>query len=344
MKLRICLLILSLMPFCQEHLFSQVSIGTDSAPKDYCVLEMKGIGGLRLPNLTVEERNELESTLDADASGLVIYNKDENCFEFWNGNVWISLKNRLSLMNSTNGISGNENFKLGGNLTENTAIAQGTNNLFFDVSTGRFTVSNALTVTKDGVAIGKETPTALLDIQSASGEGFRYSTGAETGLVLKSDDQGNARWVKMAPEPYRINGSIKVSEIISSTASTETPVAISEPLRLTKGIWLIVARYVAISNIHVSSYYNSWIRLRKVGENMDICTIAQLPYKNVNGGITKIVTTPQLMYILEVQGEEAFYQLYGDLRVSETTNPNVYVRGHTDQFGDSYFRAIRLTE
>jgi len=72
---------------------AQVTIGSLEAPKPFSVLELiSNDKGLRLPQLTTGERNALGITSATQgAEGLVIYNTDDDCLEFWNGNEWISL-------------------------------------------------------------------------------------------------------------------------------------------------------------------------------------------------------------------------------------------------------------
>lgn len=76
---------------------AQVTIGAESAPQDFSVLELISTkGGLRLPQMSTEQRNTLtESTAfkavaSTTARGLLIYNVDTDCTETWNGNTWVS--------------------------------------------------------------------------------------------------------------------------------------------------------------------------------------------------------------------------------------------------------------
>jgi hypothetical protein len=81
------------------NLQAQVVIGENIKPQSYSVLEVisNGKGGLRLPRLTTEQRDQLTNDttfLDVKkdlARGLTIYNLDSNCTEYWNGSGWISL-------------------------------------------------------------------------------------------------------------------------------------------------------------------------------------------------------------------------------------------------------------
>ena len=80
---------------------AQVNIGSNTSPHPFSILELttteNNHGGLRLPQLNNVERdtvqtkfNETATTAEA-AKGLVIYNTDTDCLEFWNGKEWISL-------------------------------------------------------------------------------------------------------------------------------------------------------------------------------------------------------------------------------------------------------------
>ncbi|MCC8146409.1 MAG: hypothetical protein LIO93_08250, partial [Bacteroidales bacterium] len=80
-----------------SQLNAQVTIGDDTDPADFSLLELtttQQTGGLRLPQLSTAQREALKSKLDANptkAFGLVIYNTDTKCQEYWNGSKWISL-------------------------------------------------------------------------------------------------------------------------------------------------------------------------------------------------------------------------------------------------------------
>ena len=76
---------------------AQVSIGADKAPHSSSVLELVAqyksgtVGGLRLPQMTTDQRNGLgDLTSISEAFGLMIYNTDINCVEFWNSVKWVS--------------------------------------------------------------------------------------------------------------------------------------------------------------------------------------------------------------------------------------------------------------
>jgi formylglycine-generating enzyme required for sulfatase activity len=76
---------------------AQVTIGYDKSPESFSVLELisNNARGLRLPQLTTQERNDLEATQGFQdektdkAMGLQIFNLDTECVETWNGVTWI---------------------------------------------------------------------------------------------------------------------------------------------------------------------------------------------------------------------------------------------------------------
>lgn len=89
--------------FFASNATAQISIGTVNgrakAPEKFAALEIvsDGKGGLRLPQLTTDQRNALALASVTDAtkktltSGLTILNTTTNCVEYWNANRWISL-------------------------------------------------------------------------------------------------------------------------------------------------------------------------------------------------------------------------------------------------------------
>ena len=84
---------------------AQVTIGDLTQPHPFSLLEIISktsnvMGGLRLPQLTYAECAEIKTALTtptvspedvAAANGLVVFNIESNCLEFWNGNDWISV-------------------------------------------------------------------------------------------------------------------------------------------------------------------------------------------------------------------------------------------------------------
>jgi hypothetical protein len=74
---------------------AQVTLGDQTAPHPFSVLELatsKVKAGLRLPQLTTTERDALVVTGDPAAKGLVVYNTEAKCLQYWNGSKWVNLK------------------------------------------------------------------------------------------------------------------------------------------------------------------------------------------------------------------------------------------------------------
>jgi len=80
---------------------AQVTIGALTAPQPFSLLEIttaNKTGGLRLPQLSTADRDALDLSSNPDAAhGLMIYNTDIDCVEYWNGTSWISLCEILPL-------------------------------------------------------------------------------------------------------------------------------------------------------------------------------------------------------------------------------------------------------
>ncbi|MDL2222934.1 fibrobacter succinogenes major paralogous domain-containing protein [Bacteroidales bacterium OttesenSCG-928-M11] len=86
-----------------SSLLAQVSIGEEKVPEVFSALELisNQEKGLRLPQMTTSERNALSVTeafqekKDDLAKGLMIYNTDIHCIEYWNGTDWMNLCNSI---------------------------------------------------------------------------------------------------------------------------------------------------------------------------------------------------------------------------------------------------------
>jgi formylglycine-generating enzyme required for sulfatase activity len=74
---------------------AQVTIGSTADPQAFSILELESAGsrGMRLPQMTTAQRDDLELTLtgNAAAPGLQIFNKSTKCVETWNGTKWIQV-------------------------------------------------------------------------------------------------------------------------------------------------------------------------------------------------------------------------------------------------------------
>jgi len=81
---------------------AQVTVGEQKSPQSFSLLELtttKIEGGLRLPQLTTDQRDalgiQLLSNADVakEAKGLIIYNIDTKSLQYWNGKKWVNLCN-----------------------------------------------------------------------------------------------------------------------------------------------------------------------------------------------------------------------------------------------------------
>jgi len=90
-------IILFFLLFGVTKMEAQVTIGADSLPHSYSVLELysqykTGIfGGLRLPQMTSQQRDAIPNLTNEESFGLMIYNTDIDCVQFWNATKWVSL-------------------------------------------------------------------------------------------------------------------------------------------------------------------------------------------------------------------------------------------------------------
>jgi len=89
------LVVLPLIMFSFGKLSSQVTIGSSNPPSPWSLLDLDNPAdtdlhrALHLPRLDNDAREAL--TPNADAQGLMIFNTDTRCLEFWNSTEWISL-------------------------------------------------------------------------------------------------------------------------------------------------------------------------------------------------------------------------------------------------------------
>ncbi|MDR1653871.1 MAG: hypothetical protein LBS01_09565 [Prevotellaceae bacterium] len=90
--------LLCTITFYGANAYSQVTIGADSVPQRFSVLELIGSNtkGLRLPQMSTAHRDTMTATAEfiaekkGKACGLTIFNTTTLCVETWNGVKWIS--------------------------------------------------------------------------------------------------------------------------------------------------------------------------------------------------------------------------------------------------------------
>ncbi|GHU62691.1 hypothetical protein FACS1894123_04070 [Bacteroidia bacterium] len=103
----------ALLLFSFHCLQAQVNIGSSQTPHNFSILELTSNSqGLRLAQLSTAQRNDwrdyflgktqtnpanpsstgyISASDKQDARGLVIYNTDTGCLEYWNNTKWVSL-------------------------------------------------------------------------------------------------------------------------------------------------------------------------------------------------------------------------------------------------------------
>ena len=93
-KAKLTVLLLLGVFFMATQSQAQVTIGSDKTPETFSVLELAGEGnlGLRLPQMTTHVRDSIATASGTSLlmNGLLIYNVDNNCQEYWNGTKWVS--------------------------------------------------------------------------------------------------------------------------------------------------------------------------------------------------------------------------------------------------------------
>lgn len=96
-KIRLCMALLAVVYCSNLTTHAQVTIGADKLPEEFSVLQLEGkygdqaYGGLRLPQLTEEQKASLNLSANDKAIGLVIYNTTKHCIEFWDGIRWMNM-------------------------------------------------------------------------------------------------------------------------------------------------------------------------------------------------------------------------------------------------------------
>ncbi|MDR2835782.1 MAG: hypothetical protein LBV69_06240 [Bacteroidales bacterium] len=163
------------------------------------------INGLKLPRLSTNDRDQIQTTNNPYAKGQLIYNTDIDCIEFWNGVNWQTLSpnnTTVSTPDSTtasNGLTevGND-IQLGGNLSAATTINKNGKALTFSgAGTMEVSGSGETRITSSG-----NTTISSAGTKTISGTGktiistpLQFSNGTPgDGKILISDANGNASW------------------------------------------------------------------------------------------------------------------------------------------------------
>jgi len=344
--------LLLVMLFCINSAKGQITIGADTPPADYSLLQLENVvrpeAGMRLPQISASDKTTtLQPLVDADkaaAKGLTIYNTTSNEVEYWNGTTWIPIPVTIPVLAPTeNGIlrsvstdasnkTETNTKRLGGNLSEPTTITLKENLTFTQTSTEKFGIISSanklFTVTGNKVGMGTDAPTAKLHIERpASGKGFRLKDGSQgEGKVLITDASGNASW-----QPLLEYTTLDQRNVLTSaTLTNETEIAISgtagvKHITCDKGGWLIIAKCSTQKTGSGTTAY-SWIRL-KDGNGKILAVAGATPETNPNNNFA----TPVIVYFTEFE---------------VPTNVHLYAQGQSgttmkSEF-DGFFKAIKI--
>ncbi len=208
---KICIIFSGLLFTIFGHVHAQVGIGTDS-PNQHAVLQLTSPGnnqGLILPSLTTSQRTSATFTnqLTASENGLLVYDKDENKFYYWQNTAWqIMLSGTIA-----NGATGPASGDLTGSYPA-PQIAAG--------AVGSAELANNAVVTAS-LAAGSVT-----DIKIASIAPSKLSAGgAATGQVLK---WSGTNWTAQADNA----GTGTITNIATGAGLTGGPITTSGTLSL----------------------------------------------------------------------------------------------------------------
>ncbi|GHT72609.1 hypothetical protein AGMMS50262_01820 [Bacteroidia bacterium] len=100
MKKTMILALLMLVVSAGLKMYAQVTVGSESLPQEFSLLELDtqyNKRGLRLPQISSAQRDSITQTtvfqnqkIDK-GRGLTIFNTDTKCLEYWNGTRWVSI-------------------------------------------------------------------------------------------------------------------------------------------------------------------------------------------------------------------------------------------------------------
>jgi len=208
------ILLINLFAFlCINQIDAQVSIGTDSPPEDFSILQLDSVnGGLRLPQMEENVRDLINVNSSDLSRGLLIYNKTTDNVNYWNGTTWSSFAGASPSLTIKNGLklSGNT-VKLGGNLTQSTVLTISTNNSlnFLTGANGYFRINgNVFKINNKTVALQPPAGFALSgDLFNIAGDSItmKLSRGS-IGVLTLNALSGSA--LQVVNENVLINGNL----------------------------------------------------------------------------------------------------------------------------------------
>lgn len=357
--IQIVLLTLLLSLFAGGRGSAQVTVGSTNPPASFSSLQIDGNGGgLRLPQLSEIEKGALNA--DSSNAGLMIYNRNKDRIEYWDGASWLAVGDTLKIYN---GIHQDGNVvKLGGKLTENTSIDFNHKQLQFTTgNNGSYSVGDTIVVVGNKiVSIKPEKLTVndeLLSIEGRKvevtmndiGERFTSRIGKsvlsvtpkdeDTGSVLvdtrlqyKDGNQGSnkvllskalgdAYWGLLKPEAIIKTGTIKAGGTVVNNLA-----CISDSITLESGKWLVFAKFSTSTSSGTKMF--SWGDLMAY-DGTSGWLVSSIGADVDNSGLA----FPQIVYLMVLEKQTKIY-----IRCSTSNNPTKL----TDDYGKPTFFAILI--
>jgi len=335
-----------------NNLYSQITVGAATAPKDFSILQLEQVEkerGIRLPRLNQTQCDNLKNAVNGQtpAAGLVVYNTSTNNIQYWNGSSdWIVLDYKKIEIVGENGVKeisrSSGGLQLGGDLNNSTTINLGTHSLYFPITANKqFVVSSAndFVVTSTGnIGIGKSTPdpTVKMDVNKGSETyGLRISNSGEApDYLLTSDDNGNGTWQPLKPLSSIVSGNIYPDRSFDKTSGSD--ITISDDLTLSRGKWLIMGKITATRSGVNNMYTYITLRYRDGGSSHTATIVGSLPEQTLYSG-SYCYATPQFFYYVELDDPRTFYVTAGS-----SSSDHSFINKTSSDYGGSYFYALRI--
>lgn len=349
----------------------QIVIGTDKEPEKFCIVEVESKkGGIRLPRIPDTNKNNMITThsltSNPESAGLVIYNSTNNIIEFWDGNRWVALSNKISGANGLTDTNGKELW-LGGKLDDNTTVQMNNNELKIQHNpAAKFIINDTMVVVNNKIVDirvawefmvndtvisikGKyvDMRPAILSINNntfsmnESGRTrmtgtFQYTDGTQDqGHLLTANNKGDAYWGALRPL-----GTVKSTSINNNKGFASSTVQVSDGmLELPAGQWLIFAKFNSNMNASLTGMYH-WILLSsKTPSQSSYTTISRAganPEKKTAGTGIKSYATPFILHYVNIKEKTQYIIQAG------TSNAGNSATVSETWIGNSYFYALRI--
>lgn len=177
------ILIIFTLMFAVTNTFAQVGIGTDT-PDSTSVLDLTSTTqGFLPPRMTKVQRDAISSP----AEGLVVYNTDEHCLNFWNGSLWMSACGTDNTILNNCGAETVSFVYNGNNVTYGIVYNSTTGKCWLDRNLGAAQVA---TTSDDASSFGD------LFQWGRGADGHQLRTSSITNVISASDTPGHGDFIK----------------------------------------------------------------------------------------------------------------------------------------------------